>query len=330
MSEFHVEVVRLGAVEKHPNADTLSIARVHGGYPVIFRTGEYREGDLAVYVPVDAIVPTDGERFAFLGDGTGRPARIRAKRLRGIFSMGLLTPADPVWTEGQDVREALEVEKYDPVERRQGYASGAASPDLDDDPGVLPEYDLEGLRKYGRLLVPGEEVVLTEKIHGANGRAVVVDGRFYVGSRSNFWKPESANWWATVAREYDLADRLSLLPGLAIYFEVYGPVQDLQYATGGQLRLAVFDALDWKERRWLNVDELAATCAEIGLPLVPQLYRGPWSTDLVVHAEGPSTLGLGHVREGFVVRPVRERWEDRLGRVILKMHGEGFLTRKGA
>lgn len=29
MSEFHVEVVRVGKVEKHPNADSLSITKVY-------------------------------------------------------------------------------------------------------------------------------------------------------------------------------------------------------------------------------------------------------------------------------------------------------------
>ena len=56
MSEFHVQVVQVGPVTKHPNADSLSCSEVDG-YPVIFRTGDYVEGDRAVYVPVDAIVP---------------------------------------------------------------------------------------------------------------------------------------------------------------------------------------------------------------------------------------------------------------------------------
>jgi hypothetical protein len=48
----------------------------------------------------------------------------------------------------------------------------------------------------------------------------------------------------------------------------------------------------------------------------------------VRHAEGKSTVDPRRVREGFVVRPVKERY-DMLGcgRVILKLHGEGFLTR---
>src|SRR4051812_24887017 len=110
MSEFHVEVVRLGAIEPHPNADSLSITRVHGGYPVIIRTGEFRTGDLAVYVPVDSGGPADEPRFAFLGE----PRRIKARRLRGVFSMGLLVPASDEWAAGADVRAALRITKYEP------------------------------------------------------------------------------------------------------------------------------------------------------------------------------------------------------------------------
>jgi hypothetical protein len=57
MSELHAPVVRIGKVGKHPNADTLSITQA-GGFPVIFRTGDFKEGDLAVYVPIDSLLPS--------------------------------------------------------------------------------------------------------------------------------------------------------------------------------------------------------------------------------------------------------------------------------
>jgi hypothetical protein len=47
MSEFIVTVVRVGPIEKHPNADMLSITKVFD-YPVVIRTGEFRAGDLEV------------------------------------------------------------------------------------------------------------------------------------------------------------------------------------------------------------------------------------------------------------------------------------------
>lgn len=128
MSEFYVQIVRVGEVIKHSNADTLSLTKIHGGYPVIFRTGEYAPGDLAVYLPVDSLLPATDPRWDFMLEAwrkehSGRPdpshVRLKAKRLRGVFSMGMLSKADPAWIEGQDVRETLQIEKYEPPEPMQ-------------------------------------------------------------------------------------------------------------------------------------------------------------------------------------------------------------------
>jgi hypothetical protein len=57
-SDFEVKVVRIGEITKHPGADTLDIIKVFD-YPVVSKTGSFKSGDLAVYVPVDAMVPTE-------------------------------------------------------------------------------------------------------------------------------------------------------------------------------------------------------------------------------------------------------------------------------
>jgi RNA ligase (TIGR02306 family) len=332
MSEFHVEVVRLGEIEKHPNADSLGIASVNG-YPVIVRLGEYQPGDLAVYVPVDAVVPEDDPRWVFLG----KHRRITAKRLRGVFSMGLLTPAEPDMQEGENVQARMRIEKYlTLVERGELVPSGggASTPDPEQaaDPGILPVYDLEGLRRYSGIIQEGEEVVLTEKLHGASARYVYHDGALYVGSHKKFKKPDGQSQWAEVARRYKLAKWLSLVPGVAIYGEVFGQVQDLKYGAGpGEVRLALFDAYDVRERRFLDYDDFAELAETLGLPTVPVIHRGPWSDTLRDLACGQTTVsGAAHCREGFVVRPVRERIDRRIGRVVLKLVGEDYLLRKTA
>lgn len=79
MSQFSVPVVVIGPVEKHPNADTLSITQVEG-CPVIFQTVNFKEGDYAIYVPVDAVVPVDGDAFGFLKTKEGqKTARVRRR-----------------------------------------------------------------------------------------------------------------------------------------------------------------------------------------------------------------------------------------------------------
>lgn len=339
MSEFHITCVRVGPLAQHPNADRLLLARVWD-YPVCVGIEEFKEGDLAVYVPVDSLVPADDPRWAFLAKGQTAKSydipggrfyfRIKAARLRGTFSMGLLTKAPDMAQEGNDYRTTLGIEKYEPPE------PVSTSGEDERDPGILPVYDIEGLRRWPGVLEVGEKVVITEKLHGANGRWVFHQGRLFVASHTTFKrKPEEGNtgpvWWRA-AEQYELEDRLNAGTdtSVALYGEVYGPVQDLKYGTArGALKLAIFDVLDVKERRWLDHDHAQARAVSMGIPWVPVLYRGPWSEDLRSLAEGQSTVpGADHVREGIVIRPLRERFHEGLGRVLLKLHGEGYLTRK--
>lgn len=330
-TEHEVRVVRLGAIEKHENADTLGITEVDGR-PCIVRLGEYAPGDLAVYVPIDSLVPVADARFAFLAgrskqDDQGR-CRVRAARLRGVFSMGLLVKPDADMVEGDEVSERMGIGVWEP-DVRFGVA-----PDAEPDPGFLPVYDIESARKWApTVLTEGEDVVLTEKIHGANGRFVWHRDRMWCASRNRYPKDAPGEMWWEVARTLNLAARLrETCPGVALYGEVYGQVQDLKYGIGFGASLVLFDALDVVARRWLDYDEMVALAVRLDLRTVPELYRGPWSPDLATLAEGDSLLatsnGGRHVREGWVLRPVRERVHPALGRVILKRHGEGYLTRK--
>lgn len=97
--------------------------------------------------------------------------------------------------------------------------------------------------------------------------------------------------------------------------------------------LAIFDIWNSNFGRWLDHYETVAMCNALGLPMAPQLANGPFGSlkgDLLAMAEGPTTIGgAKHVREGWVIKPVVERRDNRIGRVILKLHGEGYLTRKG-
>jgi hypothetical protein len=57
-------VVQVGAVTPHPNADRLDIIHAlavagEGGYPCLVKRGAFAPGDLAVYIPVDLVVPDE-------------------------------------------------------------------------------------------------------------------------------------------------------------------------------------------------------------------------------------------------------------------------------
>jgi RNA ligase (TIGR02306 family) len=328
LSEFHATVIRLKEIRKHPNADTLSITSAFA-YPVIFQTTCYQVGDLAAYVPVDAVVPPDEARWGFLrgskGDFDEKHRRIRAKKIRGIFSMGILTPADPSWVEGQDVTEALALTKYEPP---VPISMGGQN---ERDPGFIPTYtDVEGLRRWPEILREGEPVVLTEKIHGTNARFCWHEGRLWCGSHHNIKAPDSGTVWWQVAKQYNLETKLQQFPGVVFYGEVYGAVQDLRYgAKPGELFLALFDAFVINGGYFVAPAVLDTMARMLELPTAPVLYVGPWHPEQLAQlANGASNLAE-HIREGFVVRPVKERWNEAAGRVILKLIGEDYLLRKG-
>ena len=182
-TEFRVEVVRLGKIEKHPSADTLSITHLDG-YPVILKTGSFQEGDLAVYCSVDSVVPTDRPEFAFLKKDNRPAHRIKAMRLRGVFSMGLLVKATPGLKEGEDMSTVLGVTKYIPKEEldQEAHENRIAKARMGKKAGwvQLPVYGLDTARKYLDVFEEDEdEVVITEKVHGClthNTRILMANG----------------------------------------------------------------------------------------------------------------------------------------------------------
>lgn len=319
MSTFKVEVVRLGDFQKHPDADTLSITNIFN-YPVIFQTESFKHGDLVAYVPVESIVP-DTPEWAFLGGHN----RIKAKRLRGIFSMGLLTPAPPGAVEGDDVAALLGITKYEEPE------SVTMGGERERDPGCLPRYtDIEGYLRYGHLLDPSQEYVIKEKLHGSNWRGCHDGEHLHIGSHRCFWKETEDNLWWRAANQYNLKDLLAKHPGLAFYAEVYGSVQDLTYGlTNGKIALRFFGVLDTKTNVYLDSERAEKIISDLGLDYVPELYRGPLPDldTLWEMASGKSTIA-DNIREGIVITPLKEQSHPLVGRVIMKLISKQYLERK--
>jgi RNA ligase (TIGR02306 family) len=179
-------------------------------------------------------------------------------------------------------------------------------------------------------------------MHGSAWRGIFDGQRMWVGSRQQIKKqPEDpcdlAVWWRLV-RDYDLDKRFSQFPGFIFFGEVFGQgIQDLTYGRN-KPELRIYDIMNVapvssdinaQVNQFLDYDDLVKVVAATGLEMVPHLYRGPWNpAELLPLCEGKTTMGEVHCREGFVVKPVKERWDHRVGRVILKMVGESYHLRK--
>lgn len=315
-STHKVEVVPVQLLP-HPNADSLSIVQVFG-YQVCVRTADWEGKTLGAFIPPDSIVP-DTPEYAFLGG----KLRIKAKRLRGVKSFGLLVPAPEGSVLWENVAEKLGITHYDPPEPLSMGGDAEKPPVYEDENGfrsTYPVYDVESLRRYPDVLKAGELVSVTEKIHGCNARFLYLNERLYAGSHTT-WKAVDPNslWWKVLNRETGLQAYLSEHPGICVYGEIYGQVQDLKYQGG--LNLAVFDAYNPRTGQWFVPDDSRLT-------RVPELYNGPFDLETVLGlAEGRSAVvGASNVREGVVVRPLRDRWENG-ERVIYKAVGVGYLER---
>ena len=157
MSTLECPVVPVN-LEKHQNADSLSVVKVFG-WQVIVKTENFQNVSLAAYIPVDSVLSNEKEFEGF------PQKRVKSVRLRGIYSEGILIPARPHWNLGDNVADELKITKYEPPEPIMMQTEDCSAPN-----GFHCYTEIENFRRYPDKFIVGEEVVITEKIHGANAR----------------------------------------------------------------------------------------------------------------------------------------------------------------
>jgi hypothetical protein len=359
MPEHHkVNVVRIDEILPHPNADTLGIVYI-GGYQVVVKKDNYKVGDLAIYVPPDTIVP-EHHAFAFLWEGTEpteRRRRVTVRRFRKEWSEGLLMPmsdfANPVtFAEGDDVAELLGFKHYEEpepvqninrtkvqyqspfrspmafwywllyklgIKRDQLHGSNAKPPK-----SAPPVYDVENFKNYSHTFVEGEEVIVTEKIHGSNGRYMFDGKKIHVGSK-NLWKSEKSTCiWRRALKELPwIEEWCRANADHTLYAEVTPTQKGYTYGREN-VNAFVFDILK-PNGEWMDKAQ-ALTAVEP----VPVLYAGPFNYDTIkALVEGPSMVpGAKNIREGIVITSAIERQVRGVGRAQLKLKSMAFLEKE--
>ena len=362
MSQLVVEVCQIDEVKPHPNADRLDIAVIKG-WQCVVRKDQHKPGDKVVYFPPDTMIPQHWanqfgvwqylqykekdpqfllERF---DNGVSSPelyGRIRCAKLRGEPSFGLVVdPALPGWEVGDDVHWFYLAKKYEPPVKL-----GAG--DAETDHPLFVQYtDIENLRNFPEVLLEGEEVVVTEKIHGSNCRiGIVFDAATHqmvvmAGSHrlrrkeplahhhSLYWLPRQhpalASLFATQKAWFDSGNIMyPVVKQLIIFAEVYGNgVQRLQYDAHDKPAFRVFDVL--LDGRYFDWDTLCHFCQNNDLPIVPVLYVGPYHLDIIKKLSQGKSMLANHIKEGVVIKPLKERHDPKVGRVILKYIGDQYL-----
>lgn len=322
MSEHRVSIIEIGEVRPHGNAERLEIVPVNGWQAVV-RKGEFKPGDRAIYIEPDYTVPTALPEFSFLAKDGKERHRLKAVRLRGTLSYGLLIPVPERLrgkAVGSDVMADLGIERYVPEITNVG----ANELPQDQWPKThAPKFDLENYERFPAMFMTGEPVVVTEKVHGANARYTFVDGTLYIGSRQRWHVPGEHVWDRAARTTPGIMSWCEEHPGAVLYGEVYGKVQSLTYGytTKGDVRFIAFAATQGGS--WWNQADLFADLKRHDVPAVPVLYEGPFDIEaLRAIAEKDSVVAIvpGQIMEGVVIVPAAERFDANAGgRAALKL-----------
>ena len=352
MSNFECLIVSV-IIEPHPNADKLEVARVKG-YSCIVGKNQYRTGDLAVYLPIDSMIPKDIlEELGLTGDLNGpKKNRVKMIKLRGVVSEGLLYPINGEkishmdLKEGDDVADVLKITKYEtPVPVKfTGKVENINKKPQYVNVSLDVKFDVEALKKYPRVLNKDENVCITEKLHGTNASFTRINGETKIATKKlknegkAFSPDEKKNIYVLmyVRYEKELEKLFTKFDGSCIAFgEIFGlKIQDMSYGTDPDLR--IFDI--WYDGKFLNTDQVLKALKDTGLTYVPILYRGPWDESLLdKYVSGKSLIPTANcMREGIVIRPDFERIDTTItgrfsgydSRVILKVISNEYHLRK--
>lgn len=390
MSEFTCSVVRVSIVP-HPNADAIEIAQV-GDFQSIVKKGQFKDGDYGVYIPEQAIVPQWLLEDMGMWDATRNKGglsgaagnRVKAIKLRGVLSQGLMLTVQPysdtevlvastphegnqgagIVAIGGDAASCLGIVKYEPSVPSH-MAGKIAGVDL----AATLGYDFDNIKKKPDLFTEGEEVVITEKIHGTLMQIGVVpesmaNDRYYKGrvtisskgmGRQGFVLDytDTDNLYVQAAIKHGLFEKALAFFGDAAnemdmpYFivgEVYGRtasgagVQDLVY-DGETLGFRMFDVVCGTRghEQWFSFEEFVNTAQVMDVPIVPVLYVGPFSKAVVLeHTDGNTVVQptvtrnvISQIREGVVVKSIDGGYHPSYGRKVAKSVSEAYLLRKG-
>ena len=341
MSTYTCPVVELDIIP-HPDADNLEIAVV-GGFNCIVGKGEFKSGEKAIYIPIDTQLGENLlEHFAGIRQyfrGKNRDL-IKAAKLRGVVSQGLIYDNKSItdaYSLGTDVAEIIGAKKYEAPTRKGFSGTWLEGPKF--------SFKIERYENHLKSLRLKERITISEKLHGTfsilgwnadYGRIVSSKGVLKQGKRFDVDDPwNDRNIYCKMWNKYGhiLYDIFDDYRYSSIYLvgEIVGPkVQDLNYGLD-EPEFFLFDIFGSGFHPYSK--PTFDTFIEYyhlenrGMKTVPELYRGPWSPELIDEfSDGDSAIGSG-IREGIVIKPVEERKDTRTGRVILKSISGDYLTR---
>jgi RNA ligase (TIGR02306 family) len=323
MSERKMATVRrIDEIRPIKDADAIEAAVV-GGWVVVTKRGEFKAGDLAVYLEIDSWVPHAIAPFLSKGQDPReyngvQGERLRSIRLRGQISQGLLLPLSILprslgfefatdKTVGEDVSHWLGIQKWEAPIPAQ------LAGDIEGNfPSVVPKTDQERIQNLSEELKEWQSNSaftweVTEKLDGSSMTVFVHGDRAGVCSRNWSLKETAGNTLWTVVRREGLIEKIRQTGrNLALQGELIGEgIQGNPYNIKGQ-DFRLFDIYDIDRGEYLGPLERRVFAETHGIKHVPvlatEMVIEEWVTGLLTMADGISTLNPKTNREGLVFK----------------------------
>jgi intein/homing endonuclease len=170
---FKVEIVKIDDILPHPDPEThsLELAQIKGWQCVVAK-GRYSKGDKVVYIPIDSILPKDVEEKLFPPDSKIKlnKSRVRTIKIRKAVSQGMIASCELLGVDkypvGKDVKDILGITKHEPPVKHFNQKMNVSAKKRINNPNFRKYGGIENFKNYNDLFEDGEEVIVSEKVHG--------------------------------------------------------------------------------------------------------------------------------------------------------------------
>ena len=273
----------VAAIEPIENADRIEVVVVDG-WRVITKKGEFKPGDLCVYLEIDTFCPTTVEPLAFLAErGTrimgfdGVEVRghvLKTVRLRGVYSQGLCVKPSEFGISDEEARKLCDEEAD--LSGRIGVCEyvrpvmSSRSPRFIKNPydrGVAPVTDAERVQNCTKIwdVLRKVDSYVTIKVDGRS-TTLVRDPRtdklrLFSHHRELDYEYQPEDGRKTIAQvSYEAAERQGIVafcndhPGITVQFELTG--QGIQRSVTSDYKCHVFAVWDMQSMRKFEPDEI--------------------------------------------------------------------------
>lgn len=312
------------------------------GWQCVAPKGQFKVGDLCVYMEVDSFLPICDE-FEFLrassykkNDVVGEGFRLKTQKFRGQISQGLVQPLsilpDGKYNIGDDVTNLLGIKKWEVEETVTG--NGTI---IGEFPSFINKTDELRIQSYPELIREMKEAgqyYITTKMDGSSVTMYLKDGHFGVCSRNKeFADDDKCPMWK-FAHQYRIYSLLLEhgFKDIAIQGEFCGPGIQKNRLKLIRPQWYVFTIVDLVSGERFDFTDVVDICDLLGLEMVPieevrDSFKYDTVDELIERAKGKYVTGNN--KEGIVIRPTHTTYSSTIsGPLSFKVLNNDYLLKE--